>query len=403
MRAEARRSRDGGLSWPAGFARRRVDRDAALVLASLRGITPGRLLELAQSHRTAAAVLDRIREGDAGSANDRVAARAIRPTAVAASLDPVDARLVLVGDDEYPSQLEHLADPPLALFIRGRPLGAPRAQVAVVGARTCSDLGRDLARELGRALGAAGVAVVSGAARGIDAAGHEGALDAGAVTVAVLGCGIDAVYPAGSRSLIRRILERGTVVSEYPPGVPPDGFRFPARNRIVAALSRAVVVVEGHERSGSLISAEHALDLGREVFAVPGAVTNPLSETPHRLIREGATLIRGPDDLLAELGLDVAEQVTFDDLDLPPDQRRALEAVRGSVVPDRVAAALGVRAPEALALLLRLEMRGLVRSVGGRFERRIRSSTGTGGPASDHRSVRRLARRPRSGGPPGEA
>jgi DNA processing protein len=403
VRAETPRSRAGALSWPRTFARGRTDRDAALVLSALRGITPRRLLELAQTDRTAATVLERIRSGGAGSANDVAAARVLRPETIAGSLAQAGARFVVVGDPEYPSQLEHLADPPLGLFVRGRALVPGRALVAIVGARGCSDLGRDLARDLGRALADSGVSVVSGAARGIDAAAHEGSLDAGGLTVAVLGCGIDAVYPPGSRPLVRRILERGTVVSEYPPGVPPDGFRFPARNRIVAALARAVVVVEGRARSGSLISAEHALDLGRDVFAVPGAVSNPLSETPHRLIREGATLIRGAADLLLELGFDGPAQADPVDLDLPPAERRALDAVRGSVVPDRVAAALGVRAPEALALLLRLELRGLVRSVGGRFERRIVPAPGTRGPATGHRPDRRGPRCPRSGGPPGEA
>jgi DNA processing protein len=373
------------------------------VLSALRGITPRRMLQLAQAERTATRLLGRIRAGLGGSENDQTVARALRPEAIAGSLASSGARFVVTGDPEYPAQLEHLADPPLAVFVRGRPLGAVSSMVAVVGARNCSDLGRDIARELGRALAVAGVTVVSGAARGIDAGSHEGALAAGGSTVAVLGCGIDAAYPPGTRSLVERIAEAGTVVSEYPPGVPPDGFRFPARNRIVAALSRAVVVVEGEERSGSLISAEHALDLGREVFAVPGAVTNPLSEAPHQLIREGATLIRGPDDVLVALGLEGVGQVSLDELDLPADERRALEAVRGSVVPDRVAAQLGTTVPDALGLLMRLEMRGLVRSVGGRFERRIVAVRPSGRARAGHDGLGRSGRRRRSGGPPAEA
>jgi DNA processing protein len=400
VRGERTRASTAPLAWPAGFACSAEDRDAALVLSALRGITPRRLLELAQTQPTAGAVLHRICDGDAGSPNDQAVARVLRADIIRASLEPTGGRIVFVGDDDYPPQLEHLADPPLALFVRGRPVGGPASTVAVVGARNCSDLGRDLARQLGRSLAAHGVVVVSGAARGIDAAAHEGALDAGGATVAVLGCGIDAVYPPGSRPLVGRILERGTVLSEYPPGVPPDGFRFPARNRIVAALARAVVVVEGEDRSGSLISAEHAAELGREVFAVPGAVTNPLSQAPHRLIRDGAALIRGPDDLLADLGIQTDVQASFEDLDLPAAERGALGAVRGSVVPDRVAAQLGIPVPEALSLLLRLELRGLVRSVGGRFERRLSESAPRrkGGPG-----IGRTHARPRSGGPPHEA
>jgi DNA processing protein len=371
VRAEGRRGRGGGLSWPSGYVRAPRDRAAALVLSALRGITPGRLLELAQADGTAGATLRRIRAGGAGSENDRRAALVLRPQVIARSLLGCGARFVLAGDAEYPANLEHLADPPLGLFVRGRPLGSATGMVGIVGARNCSDLGRDLSRELGRALAARGVTVVSGAARGIDAAAHEGALAANGPTVAVMGCGIDAVYPPGSRQLVGRIVRAGTVVSEYPPGVPPDAFRFPARNRIVAALSRALVVVEGVGDSGSLISAEHALDLGRDVFAVPGPVTSPLSQAPHRLIREGAALIRGPEDLLADLHLGEPGQATLLAPDLPAGERRAFDAVLGSVLPERLAGALGVQVPEALSLLLKLEMRGLVRSVGGRFERRL--------------------------------
>ena len=403
MPVEGRRARSGSLRWPPGFARRREDRDAALVLTALRGIAPARLLELAQTDRTAGAVLRRIRAGLAGSQNDQAAARSLRAGPIAESLASAGARFVVAGDPEYPGDVEHLADPPLALFVRGRPLVPASTRVAIVGARNCSDLGHELAWELGRALAGAGVVVVSGAARGIDTASHEGALDAGGTTVAVLGCGIDAVYPAGSRPLVDRILGRGSVVSEYPPGVPPDGFRFPARNRIVAALSRAVVVVEGEERSGSLISAEHALELGRDVFAVPGAVTNPLSAAPHRLIREGAGLIRGPGDLLDELGIDGALEGALDGPSLPDDERRALAAVRGAVVPDRVAGRLGVPVPDALALLLRLEMRGLVRSVGGRFERTFVPAQPSGRARAGQAALGRSGRKGRSGGPPGEA
>jgi DNA processing protein len=399
VRAESRPARAPSLVWPPGFARSQGDRDAALVLTALRGITPRRMLESAMIHRTARALLQRIRDGDAGSPGDQAVARVLDAAVIRASL-PVDSRVVLAGDDEYPPQLEHLSDPPLALFVRGRPVGAVTSMVAIVGARNCSDLGRDLARELARSLAAHGAVVVSGAARGIDAAAHEGALDAGGITLAVLGCGIDAVYPPGSGPLVGRILERGSVVSEYPPGVPPDGFRFPARNRIVAALCRAVVVVEGAGRSGSLISAEHALELGRDVFAVPGAVTNPLAEAPHRLIREGAALIRGAEDMLADLGIEAGAQVSFDDLELPGPERAAFRALRGSVVPDRVAAELGIPVPEALSLLLRLELRGLVRSVGGRFERRL---AGAGPSRTGGAGIGRNPSPPAAGGPPVEA
>lgn len=295
---------------------------------------------------------------------------------------PLDVRYLARGCDGYPPQLNDLHDPPEGLFVRGRDVPAKERLVAMVGARSCSPLGAEMAASIAHSLGEAGIAVVSGAARGIDSASHEGSLRGGSPTVAVLGSGIDVPYPRGSAGLIDRISSEGTVISEYPPGVPAMAFRFPARNRIIAALARALIVVEGEEGSGSLISAEHALDLGRDVFAVPGAVTNPLAAVPNALIREGAALIRGPDDVLAELGAEsVASVVKGLPSDLDPDETRALAAVTDRVLPEVVAAALGVGVEEILPLLFRLELRGLVRSVGGRFERRsLPAASGRRGP-----------------------
>ena len=187
-----------------------------------------------------------------------------------AAADAVGARFLTPDDAEYPSSCLQLDDPPVALYVRGARLDVDEVRVAIVGARRCSTLGGEIARDLGRRLGSAGVCVVSGAAYGIDASSHRGALDAGGRTIAVLGSGIDVGYPRSSADLIERIAQTGSVVSEYAPGVPAEPHRFPARNRIVVALSSALVVVEGAALSGSRISVDHALDLGREVFAVPG-------------------------------------------------------------------------------------------------------------------------------------
>ncbi len=370
--------RDDGLAtkWPDGFAKARADLRALLVLSSLRALTPLKLLELARLHGSARACLTAVREGRAGSEGDRRYARDLDPDDIEAAVSACEARFIPVGADDYPAQLEHLSDPPAGLFVRGRPLPIPGSLVAVVGARNCSGSGGDMAWNIGRDLAARGVCVISGAARGIDAASHEGALAAGGHTVAVLGCGIDRAYPPGSRSLLARIANEGTIVSEYPPGVPAGPYRFPARNRIIAALARGLVVVEGAAGSGSLISAEHALDLGREVFAVPGAVDNPLAEVPHTLIREGATLIRGVDDLLSDLGLDRAGTAGVGiaaRLDVTASERAAFDRITGTVLPETVARGLGLTVPEVLPLLMSLEMKGLVRSVGGRFQRRIRA------------------------------
>ena len=246
--------------------------------------------------------------------------------------------------------------------------------VAIVGARRCTPLGREQAADLGRALGLAGVTVVSGAARGIDAAAHEGALSVGGSTLAVLGCGVDVAYDPGGRGLLRRIGEGGTIVSEFAPGTPPEPRNFPARNRIVAGLCRATVAVEGAVGSGSLITAEHAMEFGREVFAVPASVTNPMSHVPLQLIRDGAAMIRNADDLLHDLGLRLDQAAVTESEDLTEADRRALGVLAGPTLPERVASSLGVGVPEAVAVLMGLELRGFVRSVGGRYETTLKGA-----------------------------
>jgi DNA processing protein len=291
----------------------------------------------------------------------------------AARVEEAGARFITPADPEYENRLNDLRDPPASLFLLGRQLGESPQRVAIVGSRKCSNLGRDVAQDLGRALVASGIAVVSGAAHGIDAAAHRGALQAAGRTVAVLGSGIDVVYPASSRGLLERISDSGTIVSEYPPTMPAGPQHFPARNRIVVALARALVVVEGAAKSGSRISVDHALDLGREVFAVPGPVTSPLAETPLEMIRDGATLIRGANDLLDDLGIDrTAPPPAPPDLD--DGERRVWEALSGGSLPDAVAREAGMPIPDAVTTLIQLELRGLIVSVGGRYERRHRSS-----------------------------
>lgn len=360
--------------WPDSFAESSADRRAALVLSALRGITPRRLLALAVEHGRASAVLGEIRAGRAGSANDRVHANDLDPDAILTATAAAGARVVSWGSAEYPGQLRHIHDPPAVLYVRGEPPPDPTSAIAIVGARGCSDLGRELSCELGRTLGLAGMTVVSGAARGIDAAAHQGALDASGRTLAVMGCGIDVAYPPGSRALIGRIRDAGTILSEHAPGTPPLQRNFPARNRIVAGLCRAVVVVEGAKGSGSMITAEHAMEFGRDVYAIPGSVTSALSAVPLQLIRDGATMIRHAEDLLEDLGLEFGADRVADRLELSEDERRVLVRLAGPTLPDRIAAETKVSVPEIVALLMRLELRGLVRNVGGRYESTLRAA-----------------------------
>jgi DNA processing protein len=277
---------------------------------------------------------------------------------------------VVPGSAEYVEALEDLPDPPAALFVRGRALPTLVPAVAVVGARRCSALGADVARSLGSGLAASRVCVVSGAARGIDRASHEGALAVRGPTMAVLGCGVDRV-PSETVRLLRRIEDDGAVLTEYPPGVGVARRNFPARNRLIAALARGLVIVEGGERSGTLITTDHALSMGREVFAVPGPITNPLSEVPHALIREGATLIRGVDDIMTELGLE-GNAARAPEPALEGDEHAIYSSMTSAVIAETLVATTRLSNARVSAALAILEMKGLVRCVGGRYERRYR-------------------------------
>jgi DNA processing protein len=359
--------------WPPGFGEGDEERLAVLTLSELRALRPLKVHAEAWERGTAAGCVESVRRGRLGSNGDREWLPQVDPGVTAARVEQAGARLVTPADPEYENRLNDLRDPPACLFLLGRLLGESPERVAIVGSRKCSELGRDVAQDLGRALVASGLAVVSGAAQGIDAAAHRGALQAGGRTVAVLGSGIDVAYPASSRELLERIAESGTIVSEYPPIMPAGPQHFPARNRIVVALARALVVVEGAAKSGSRISVDHALDLGREIFAIPGPVTSPLAETPLEMIREGATLIRGADDLLDDLGIDrTAPPPAPPDLD--DDERKVWNALSGGSLPDAVAREAGMSIPDAVTTLIQLELRGLIASVGGRYERRHRSS-----------------------------
>lgn len=213
-----------------------------------------------------------------------------------------DIRLCTIEDEEYPNILKEIFSPPMVLYYRGT-LVPDALRIAMVGARRMSHYGEALAVEFGRKLAAAGLTVVSGAARGIDTCAHRGSLEAGGRTVAVLGCGVDVAYPRENRRLLQAIAERGAVLSEYAPGTPPLPAFFPARNRIISGLAQGTLVVEAACRSGSLITADQALSEGRDVYAIPGSVCSPTSEGCHHLIQQGARLVTRPSDILEDCGV----------------------------------------------------------------------------------------------------
>jgi DNA processing protein len=252
----------------------------------------------------------------------------------------------------FPQLLRAIHDPPAGLFLRGRsePEILSRPAVAIVGARACSGYGASVARSLGRELATAGLVVVSGLARGIDAEAHRGALEGDAPTVAVLGCGIDRDYPAAHAELARRLADGGLLVSEYAPGVEPAPWRFPARNRIVAGLCAATVVVEARERSGALITTDLALEEGREVFAVPGEITSSLSAGTNALLKLGCTPLTGAADILASFGIE-------------PEPERGEASPLLELLPasaDELVHQTGLAAEEVARALVELELEGRV-------------------------------------------
>ena len=283
---------------------------------------------------------------------------------------------VLAWNDRLmPSQLIAISDMPPALWYRGSLGCLNQPAVAIVGSRAASAVALETARRLATDLAARGITVVSGLARGVDSAAHRGALDTGR-TIAVLGSGVDYIYPSEHSELADSIAARGLVVSEYPPGTPPLQFHFPMRNRLISGLSRAVVVIEASDKSGSLITASCAAEQGRDVMAVPGNVLSGRNKGGHALIRDGAKIVECADDIVGELGLD------------PPGRSAATAQASGngstsSEDPvlrrmdtacaydlDALAVACGLDAPRLLPHLADLELRGLVRRVGGgRFMR----------------------------------
>jgi DNA processing protein len=259
-------------------------------------------------------------------------------------------------DDAFPPLLGAIHDPPPELFVRGggELETLARAAVAIVGARACSAYGRSIARSLARELAASGLVVVSGMARGIDGEAHRGALDAGGTTIAVLGCGVDRDYPAAHAELAHRIGERGLIVSEYEPGVEPAPWRFPARNRIIAGLCSATVVVEARERSGALITADFALEEGRDVLAVPGEITSSLSAGTNALLRLGAIPATCAGDVLELFG---CLPVRASHVDLGATAQAVLALLRdGPRTADEIAKAAGIEPAPLSASLVELEL-----------------------------------------------
>ena len=270
---------------------------------------------------------------------------------------------------QYPGQLRRIPDPPPLLYVKGDPAGSEDPAVAIVGTRKCTGYGRDMARELAQGLVRSGINVISGLAHGIDSAAHQGAMHAGGRTAAVLGSGLNVIYPAANRRLADEIVDTGgALMSEFPMDCEPEKWNFPRRNRIVSGLSRAVVVIEAPEKSGALITAACAMEQGRDVMAVPGNVKNRLNKGPHRLIRDGACLVESVDDILD--ALQFAPQQTTLDLGprLTPQEDALYNVISGEPVDlDTLCRRCNCPVSEVLTVLTLLEMKGMIRQLPGKL------------------------------------
>ncbi|MFM6986273.1 MAG: DNA-processing protein DprA [Hydrogenophaga sp.] len=283
-----------------------------------------------------------------------------------------DRHVITLGDAAYPAPLLQTQDPPLLLYVQGRPEALQRPLLlAMVGSRNPTPQGALNARQFARALGRAGVCIVSGLALGVDAEAHEGALEAGAPTLAVVGTGLDRVYPARHRALAHRIAAQGALISEYPLGTPPLAPNFPRRNRIIAGLAHGTLVVEAALQSGSLITARLAAEQGREVFAIPGSIHSPLARGCHALIRQGAQLVEAAEDILE--GLRVPDPLRDAPAQVTPAETGLLACMGFDPVSlDALQARCGLDTATLQARLLELELEGHVgRLPGGLLQRQL--------------------------------
>ncbi|MCX7600043.1 MAG: DNA-processing protein DprA [Armatimonadetes bacterium] len=301
----------------------------------------------------------KLREAQAGPALDDAEKK----------LADLGATVVGITHADYPAALKEIPLPPPMLFVQGE-LRAQEPAVAIVGTRKCTPYGRQMARRLGYDIAARGLTIVSGMALGIDAEAHEGALEAGGRTLAVLGCGLDITYPPQHKSLRERIAAQGAVLTELPFGAEPTRDQFPRRNRIISGLAMGVIVVEAPDGSGALITATYAGEHGREVMAVPGDVTRAESAGCNSLIRDGATLVRCAEDVLEALNFTPetlpARPAGPSAEGLPPDEAAVYENLAGETkTVDDLVVATGLEAPRIMAALMMLEVKGLVRRFGG--------------------------------------
>ena len=349
-----------------------MDLQSAVALSTVPGVTRSRVAATVKQLRESSVQLDITLEEviavcvpsanpDAAAARARADAAILLEAARAAQIEPV-----CWDDDRYPPLLRAIVDPPPVLWIRGRTDVLSRPAVAIVGSRAATPYALEVAARLAGELAGRDMVVVSGLARGVDGAAHRGCLAAGGMTVAVLGSGPDVIYPSEHRELAAKLRESGAIASELGPGGPPLPEHFPLRNRLISGICLAVVVVEANEKSGSLITARHALDQGRDVMAVPGSILGGRNRGSHALLKDGAKVVETADDILEELGWPEAREISAKPLNTDPLLVRLTPGDAYDI--DEMSATLGLAGPKLLPRLTEWEMQGLVvRVAGGRY------------------------------------
>jgi DNA processing protein len=354
----------------------------ALCLLGVPGVGRGRYLGLVNVFGSAAAALEaplgalkavpKLGSETATAIKDKADVSRARQTA--ARIVQLGWTPLLYGEDDYPAQLKNIPGPPPILYRLGRELSSDERLVSIVGTRHPTEGGRQFTRGLASQLAEGGITVVSGMAEGIDSEAHRGALDGGGLTVAIWGSSLDIVYPPSNRDLARRIQAGGATYSEYPPGTQPDRAFFPERNRIISGLSAATVVVEAGRKSGALITAELALEQGRDLFAVPGPPTSPMSIGTNALIKQGAQLLTSPEDIFEQLplkqGIDPGRSGRL------PEMTAIEKDIVGHlgaepIQIDQLSRATHIAVTELMEYLLALEMKGVVKELSGKRYARV--------------------------------
>jgi len=349
-----------------------LTRDACIAYALLPFLTPSRIRLIREHfepigdvHRAPAKLIQGLLSVDADESE--TVKNPLRFAALREQVTLLSANAVAIVDADYPPLLREIIDPPFAMFYRGDLSLLQKPMVAVVGSRRASAYGMNAAAHLARQLAGAGVVIVSGLARGIDASAHQAALDCASPTIAILGTGIDIIYPRSHAKLTRAIADHGLLMTEFPPGTPPLAANFPVRNRLISGISLGTVIVEATGKSGSLITARMAAEQGREVFAVPGSIFASATEGPHRLIQYGAKLVHDAADILEELpgGLSLPDAHGAPEPEEPLRDVLAVFTREEAMHIDGVAQKLGRSVASVSQAVLQLELGGWIRALPG--------------------------------------